>query len=117
MKGISSCDNIMQWMDMIIDIDGFIAGRKTVFHISAKSKRFYTASFRQAGVEKPSFPPAPVIRYSWLEAVIQHVGYFQYYQTMMKSVQTTYNNTAGVESLVYILTDDERREELDMLIL
>jgi len=33
---------------------------------------------------------------------------------MMTSVQATYSNTVGVENLVYILTDDDRREELGM---
>lgn len=100
------------------DVDRFVANMKTAFRLSAAKKEMYVQHLKGAGVESPSTPPAPVITrwYSWLEAVIQHSEYFVHYPEMMTAVQEQCGDTAGVDHLVEILSDDSQRDALGMML-
>ena len=74
------------------DVNDFVNNMKTAFCLSAGKRKLYINQLKMRGVEDAKTPPAPVITrwYSWLEAVIQHYEYFQYYAEIMTAVQETY---------------------------
>jgi len=91
---------------------------KTAFRLSAMKKEMYMQHLKDAGIESPSTPPAPVTTrwYSWLEAVIQHSMYFPYYPELMTAVQEQCGDAAGVDHLVEMLNTDDQRDELAMML-
>jgi len=82
---------------------------KTAFRLSGKKRRIYVDFLSKSGVQSPKSPPMPVITrwFSWLEAVIHHKEYFNYYPTIVMTVQNDLLDAAGVGELVEIHSNEK----------
>lgn len=96
------------------DVDKFVVNMKTAFRLSSRKKRAYMEFLLKAGVQKPTYPPVPIVTrwYSWLLAVAHHSKYFTYYPSMMKEIQEYFGDAAGVEELEEVLTNASQYKAL-----
>ena len=96
------------------DVDKFVANMKTVFRLSGRKRRVYMETLTKAGVENPTYPPAPIMTrwYSWLLAVTHHSKYFHPYPAMMQTVQEDFGGAASVGKLADLLINAKQYKAL-----
>ena len=75
---------------------------KNAFRLSGKKRIICVDFLSTADVQNQKSSPIPVITRwsSWLEAVIYHKEYFEYYPTMMKIFQNDFGDAVGVGELL-----------------
>ena len=54
--------------------------------------------------------------FSWLDGVIHHKKYFDYYPTMMETVQNDFEDTAGVRELVELSSNEKNYKAITLFI-